>query len=305
MPPPTEKLDTRAILAEVQRLLLVCRDDSVTRGKCSVEHHRTVGLKAAEDAKNARAEAIKARHGDGGFFDGMGAAIEAFTVDMASLDTLTDPQAQFERSANKAGDAIDTRQFWADLESGALEVGKWVGVAASCVLAVASLGSAAPIAALAIAGAVLSTAAAADSTFGVLEKLGVDAETAGWVNLGMSLTGALCSGGAGIGQAFSKTAAQGTEVAVRSAGSAGTVVSATATATGGVARANVAAFERDAKMADADAVAAEAKQRRSDRRIEAMLIAVKETLESAGRGLSRVNDAASDYHATQVAIMRA
>jgi hypothetical protein len=305
LPSPGESRATPNVLAEVQRLLLICKDDSITRGKNRIHRQEVLGLEAAEKAHEARMDAARARSGEGGFFDGMGTAIEAFTTDLISLDTLTDPQGQFERSADKAGSAVDTPQFWADLQSGALEVGKWVGVAVSCVLAVASWGAATPIAALAIAGAVLSSAAAADSTFGIMEKLGVDAETASWVNMGMSLTGALCSGGAGIGQAFSKTAATATETAVRSASTAGTLVSAGASATGAAARAKVAAFERDAKMADADLVEATALQQRADRRIQAVITAIKETLESTGRGLSRVNQAASDYHATRVATMRA
>lgn len=305
LPRPGQERAAPDVLAELQRLLLVCKDDSVTRGKNRIQRQEVLGVKAAEDAHDARMDAMKQRSGEGGFFDGMGTAIEAFTTDLVSLDTLTDPAGQLERSAEKAGDAIDTRQFWADLESGALEIGKWAGVAASCVLAVVSCGSAAPIAALAIAGAVLSCAAAADSTFGIMEKLGVDAETAGWLNTGMSLAGALCSGGAGIGQAFSTTAAKTAQVAVRTAGSATSLASAGATATGAVARANVAAFERDAKMADANAVAAEARQQRTDRRIQGLVAAIKETLASTGRGLTRVNDALTDYHATRVAIARA
>lgn len=306
LPSPPEVRATPDLLMELQRLLLQSKDDSVTRGENRIRRHEAIALKASEDAHQARLDAIEKRSSDGGFFDGIGTALEAFTVDLATLDTLTDPFGQLERSCDKAGSAIDTPQFWADLQSGALEVGKWVGVAASCALAVASAGAATPLCALAIAGAVLSCAAAASSTFHLPEKLGADAETAGWVNLGLSLGSAACSGLSGVAQAAGSTmAASATEAAVKYGSTVGSMVSAGASGTAAVARVNVAAFERDAKMADAEAVEATARQQSHERRVQALLTTLKETIDSTGRGLARVNQAATDYQATRVAMMRA
>jgi hypothetical protein len=105
---------------------------------------------------------------------------------------------QEQRAIQQAIDASKQRGFWDTLGNICGEVAKVAAVVASVAAAVATLGAATPIAAVAIAGAVLSTASFADSELHVLRALGVDDKTTGWVDLGMSLGGAALSVGAGI-----------------------------------------------------------------------------------------------------------
>jgi hypothetical protein len=102
------------------------------------------------------------------------------------------------KAIQQAIDAQKNRSFWDDLGSVFGEVAKVAAVVASVAAAVVSCGAATPIAALAIAGAVLSTAAMADGEFHVLHALGVDDATAGSIDLGMSIGGVVMSLGAGM-----------------------------------------------------------------------------------------------------------
>jgi hypothetical protein len=105
---------------------------------------------------------------------------------------------QEQQAIQQAIDAQKNHSFWDDLGSICSEVGKVAAVIASVAAAVATLGAATPIAALAIAGAVLSTASFADGELHVLRSLGVDEKTAGLVDMTMSLSGAALSCGSGL-----------------------------------------------------------------------------------------------------------
>lgn len=103
---------------------------------------------------------------------------------------------QEQQAIQQAIDAQKNHSFWDDLGSICGEVGKIAAVVASVAAAVATAGAATPIAALAIAGAVLSTASFADGELHVLRSLGVDEKTAGWIDFGMTMGGAVMSFGA-------------------------------------------------------------------------------------------------------------
>ncbi len=79
------------------------------------------------------------------------------------------------------------------------EVAKVAGVVASIAAVIATAGAATPLAALAIGGAILSSASFADGEFHVLHKLGVDDRTAAWIDTGMAIGSAVLSVGAGVG----------------------------------------------------------------------------------------------------------
>lgn len=312
LPKPTSSSNDADLLFALQSLLLRASDASTDTAKVKIERNEKLVMKALEEAKEARKREEEARSEDGGFFDGIGDVVEAFTVDLAKLDNVSDPVAAIERSLDKSyKSTIDSRQFWADLEKGALEVAKWGAVAASVTLAVVSCGGAAPVAALAICGAVMSCAAAADSTFHIQEKCGVDRETAGWVNVGLCVGGAICSGAAGFAQAVpgaAATAASSSSDAIRAVTVGATVIDAaagTAAIAGGAAHIQVAAFERDAKTAEADTLQAVQTQQRLERRIQKALDAVRETLQSRERGLERVNEGMKQHNSALVAVVRA
>lgn len=302
LPPPTSTGPANALF-ELRSLLMKMSDVSIATGKAKIERNDVLISKAIQESFEARKRAAEARSEEGGFFDGLFEAAEALTVDLVKLENITDPFGALERSLEKAGDAtIDSRQFWADLEKGALEVAKWGAVAGSVALAVGSFGAAAPVAGLAILGAVMSCAAAADSTFHVLEKCGVDKDTAMWIDIGLCVGGALCSGASGVAQMFSsQTHNVGTAVrvgAIIADASAGAGASA-----GGLAHIQVAGFEHDAKMADADATSADMTQRRMERRIQQTIDSIRELYESCERGTRRVADAMNKESAISVALM--
>lgn len=92
--------------------------------------------------------------------------------------------------------AQEKKGFWDSIVGALGKVAGYVGIAVAVAAAVATLGGATPLSALAIVGLSLSLLATVESKCQVLEKLGVDPKTAGWITLGLAIGGALCSFGA-------------------------------------------------------------------------------------------------------------
>jgi hypothetical protein len=101
----------------------------------------------------------------------------------------------------KEDDAAKQGGFWGDMGHILGDVAKVAGIVAAVAVTVCTAGTAAPVAALAIAGILLSSASFVDGEFHVLQKLGVDPKAAGWVDTGMAVVGAVCSFGAGAASA--------------------------------------------------------------------------------------------------------
>jgi hypothetical protein len=173
-------------------------------------------------------------------------------------------------------DASKHKSFWDDLGSICGEVAKVAGVVASVAAAVVTCGAATPLAVLAVAGAVMSTAAFVDGEFHVLHALGVDDKIAGYIDLGLSIGGAACSLGAGLaagGQVASSTATTiGRGASVVSGASA--VAAGTAAIESGQERANV-------DRADADQVVAEAMSDHLLRTIQSVIDEVQDSDEKS------------------------
>jgi len=108
---------------------------------------------------------------------------------------------QERQAISKEDAAVKSRGFWGDLGNILGDVAKVAGIVAAVAVTVCTAGSAAPVAALAIAGIILSSASFIDGEFHVLQKLGVDPKAAGWVDTGMAVAGAVCSFGAGAASA--------------------------------------------------------------------------------------------------------
>jgi hypothetical protein len=180
--------------------------------------------------------------------------LQAGTSRVRGLQTERAQALQKELSAiQQEDDAIKHKSFWDSLGSILGQVAKVAAVVASVAAAVVTCGAGAPLAALAIAGVVLSTAAFVDGECHVLHALGVDDKTAGFVDMGLSIAGALCSGGAAL--ASSAQAASGTVVAVKTTAS---VVTGAAAVGGGVATIESGQAQASIDRADADQVVAEA-----------------------------------------------
>jgi hypothetical protein len=106
----------------------------------------------------------------------------------------------------QAMQASKDHSFWDSLGDVFGGIAKLAAVVASVAAAVATAGAATPLAAIAIGGAVLSGAAFADGELHILQKLGVDASTAGVIDVCMSIGGAVGSLGAGVASGASGAA---------------------------------------------------------------------------------------------------
>jgi hypothetical protein len=143
--------------------------------------------------------------------------IQSGTKKVQGLDTERKQALDKELKAIQQQDeAAKHHDFWSDLGNTCGEIAKVASVVASVAAAVGTCGAGAPLAAVAIAGAALSTAGFLDGETHVLQKLGVDAGTADLVDMGMSLAGAAASVGAGIA-AGGKAASSATEIVGRTA----------------------------------------------------------------------------------------
>jgi|GEM_PF-6637650 len=201
----------------------------------------------------------------------------------------------------------DQGGFWSDLAGVFGEIGKWVGAVASTALAICSCGAATPIAVLAVSGAVLSCASAIDSTFGISKEL-LGESASMWLNLGMSIGAAVCSGGAGVASMFGKgvqTAATATSGALRFSAGALTTAAGAANVTSSVARGVVAGYRHDAETAAADVAAGENRQKRIERQISAILDVIQKLVESRDRGVAKVGEMMSRQNDANVSLLRA
>jgi hypothetical protein len=157
-------------------------------------------------------------------------------------------------------------------------VGRWAAVGLAVVVAVGTLGAAAPVAAFAIAGAVMSMAAACQGQWHVFEKAGLDPAQASMLGLGMSLAGAACTLGAG---------GFGAGSVGELAKDAGAVASGTASVGEGVADMERAFADRDAGYAEADARQARADQAHAQRLIQWVLENMEGTEDQHARQVRR------------------
>lgn len=189
--------------------------------------------------------------------------------------------------------------------SGLAKLGKTLGVVAgiaaivgSVALAVCTYGAGTPFA-LAVAGAVLSSAAFAEGQAHVCEKLGMSKKNDNYVTLGLSLGSAICSGGAGAMQALAggAEAASTASAAGQGIGDGSTIVSGTTTAARGYTTMRAGEYEAGAERSKADAAAHHAQADAYDRLVKNILrdlqAAEKEDRRQLGElaGVIRTKDA--------------
>jgi hypothetical protein len=190
---------------------------------------------------------------------------------------------QEQKAIEQAVEASKHHGFWDDLGSVCGEVAKVAGVVASIAVAVGTCGAATPIAAVAIAGAVLSTAGFVDSEFHILQKFGVSADVAGWVDLGMSLGGAVASLGAGIA-AGGATASSTTSTIAK----AGAVVGGAAMIGKGASEIEAAQEQAKEDRAAADEIAAQAQSDHIGRLIKQLIDETKDSDEKSQRIMNTI-----------------
>jgi hypothetical protein len=144
-------------------------------------------------------------------------------------------------------EAAEHKSFWDDLGSILGEVAKVAGIIASAAAVVCSGGAAAPLA-VALVGAALSGASFAEGESHFLEKMGVDGQVAGWIDLGLSVAGAACSFGASVAASAGQVGNQMIGTVDRAA----TVVSGTATVARGGTVIAAGQAQSDGERASAD-----------------------------------------------------
>lgn len=231
-------------------------------------------------------------------------------VRIAAQDAMS--KVELEKASAERIEQIEkeeNRTFWDDIGDIFSEIGKWVGAVASSVLAVMSCGAGAPLAGLAVAGAVLSCTSAIDSTAGISKAI-FGEEAGGWLNLGMSLGGAICSGGAGVGQLFAKApeaakaTASAAEATVRTVAGVATVGAGVSTGVGAVVGGVAAGYKRDADLAAANEQEAMNREKRIQRLIDGLTETIKDVISSHERRLERVGAMMTDYNNNNVALVR-
>lgn len=292
------RVSGRSALMAAQLLLAEARDNSMKTVKSHIEANDQLRGKAIDDAQKAFEEAEKARSHHGGFFSGLMDAVEAVTVDVVKGKSLVS-------CLDKVVDStIDSRQFWEDLKSGGLEAAKWAAVAGSIVAAGLSFGAAAPVAALAVTGAILSTASAVEGEFHVLKGMHVSDDWATGIQIGLAVGGAVCGSAGGLASSGTQAASKVVEVA-----KIGNTVCQGVQAEGqlaqGAGSVMIASFEKRAMNADADAQAATARQAKADREMDRLTTSMKDVFESTQRGLDRVTAAFNDHARASMGMVRA
>jgi hypothetical protein len=301
LPAPEPLTADLASCAESELYMLIARQRQAagTAAKGEIEDAVRHAHEARERERAAAAQEKAHRPSSGkGFFKCLGRLVSDFVKESAQL--------KFGRAVEHAGknakDAWNDPKFWKELEKGALVVAKVAGVVAAAAATVASFGAATPVAVIAVAGLCLSSASLAESEGHVLEKLGVDADTAGMIGTGLGIGGALCSGGAGVANLASATASQATWLTTtgRVVGTAGGVVSGTAYVAAGTASLRSADITEAADQAAASRVHEQQVQARFERMVTTLIEALKENDKSTERALDGLTKAMSTKSQTLI-----
>jgi hypothetical protein len=206
-------------------------------------------------------------------------ALASGRADVQQLKTrIQQALAQMKAALKKAAEAKKKSGFWGKLGGSLGGVGRWAAVGVAVVVAVGTLGAATPVAALAIAGAVMSMAAACQGQWHVLEKTGLDPTQAGMLGVGLSVAGAACTLGAS-GFGCGGVADLATD--------AGEVAAGSAAVGEGVTNLEQAFADRDAGYAQADAQQARADQAHAQQLIQWVLENMEDTEDQHERQIDR------------------
>jgi hypothetical protein len=222
------------------------------------------------------------------------ANVQTGTARINGLEAERDEALKKEQKAiQDAIQAEHDKSFWDDAANVLSKVAEVAAVVASVAAVVATAGAATPLSALAIAGCAMSSASIVDGEAHVLEKLGVDANVAGWIDTGLSIGGALCSGGAAV--AAGGKAAGGFASTVSRAG---LVVSGAAQAGRGAAEIASGVAQQKEENDLADATAADLSWNRLLRRIQTTLDDTKASDDQSQRVKGVLRDTMATRDAT-------
>jgi hypothetical protein len=236
------------------------------------------------------------------------------TLQKGKRDIQTDQKERDEalrqeiEQIQKAAEAAKHHGFWDDVGNVCLTIGKVAAVVGSIAVAVVSCGAGTAVAALVIVGCLMSTAGFAEGQFHVLEKLGVDPETANWVGVGLSVGGMVASCGAGLltsGAEVASEAASTAQDVASTADKAATVVSCAGHVTGGVAKVEASHYSAQQEDRRADALSDEQDAFLLARQIQMLIDRLAGDDKSSQRNLGYVRSAMeAGSAASAAAVMR-
>jgi hypothetical protein len=260
--------------------------------------HQTTSAKVQIDATQARGRAClnrelealsreKAHREDsgGGLFASLGKIVSDLVGDAVHLHV----EDAFDHLRENGEAAWNSPKFWAELEDGAVIVGKVAAVAASAAGTVATLGATGPALVAVVIAVSLSAASFAEDQTHVLESLGVSAEAAAWTSFGCAAAGAIVTAGVGA-STLAGQASQLSKVA-HAVELTGQGVAAGAEITVGVAHARRGAHAAMAEEAVADRSEAQHARARVDRQLLALIDVLQESDKSVSRTLEALEGA--------------
>jgi len=203
------------------------------------------------------------------------------SVKLNAIETERHDAVQKEQEAiQKAVEASQHQSFWDDLGNVCGEIAKVAGLVAAVAAAIGTAGALAPVA---WAGVALSSAGLLDGETHLLQKLGVSADVAGWIDAGLSLGGGVTAAGAAL---FGEKAAAA--VATKAVSTASVVVSGVTSIGKGASEVESAHERAESDRAAADEVAAQATSDHLGRMIESLLIQLKSSDEKSQHIMSTI-----------------
>lgn len=207
---------------------------------------------------------------------------------------------EIKAAIQKALDAAKDGGFWSDLGDVFGKVAKIATLVAAAAATIASMGAAAPVLALAIAALVLSAGAMAQGEFHFLQKLGVSDKAAFWIELGMVVGAAACTGGAALMPGGGANAAW-----VQLAKQLATVIGGGSSIIAGGSAMAASAYQHDTDEANADAAKGRVTMDQLARQIIELLDDYEQSEKSSNRALGSLRSAVSIHGDTLVVAARA
>jgi hypothetical protein len=200
---------------------------------------------------------------------------------------------EFKEALKKAQKAKKKGGFWKKAAKLCSKLGKYGAVVAAIAIAVGTGGVGAP-ASLAIVGAALSTASLVQSETHFLQKMGMSDSMASKTEMGMSIGGAICTGGAGA------MANSGATIEAVQQGVA--VSSGAASVAGGAATIQAGRYDAEAKKREADALAARLEQQQLQRLFDQIIDQIESGEESEERTMSSLRGSIQTRDATPLIV---
>lgn len=303
LPAPSTSLAEGAgdAMSAIYMLLAKRRDENGTSGAARVEtkkhereHHLEMEKAAIQHEKDAE--------GDGslGFFDTIGHLVSNIVddaTDLRVMDVFTDTK-------DNLSAAWDSPQFWSDVEIGAKVVGEAAAAVGAAAVTAVTLGAGGPLLALVIIGIAMSATSMVESETHFMEKMGVNANVAAGISIGLAVGGAALTAGAGMASSTTAVASSTAGLASR-IGTAAAVTSGALQMTGGGAHIQTGMFQAEAKDAQGDVQAARYAIARSQRVQQMLIEGLVENAKSSQRTLVTLQGAITTQAQTvAIATMR-